>query len=385
MFDRWYGDILTAMKTVSGDRELQPDDCLIANNVLFVILKSFAWKGAFDGATLSVSDDGSGYSYVTLHEYLDPYSSNLEIRRKTNINVLDFKYEYSDYDDNHIVWERDHDAKINIYDEPFASEVCERVLRVIKENKYYAMLLESSIEGQCKINSSLFDIEYSVVDEDDAFDRLIEITNMSSYSTHPIKSVFGHRYFSMDCSNRKLIVAKNKLGPVGILCLFDHSMPDVLDKDNNRLSISYVSVSPGYRNHGISKNLLRHAFDYAIKNEKYIARTDPTEIGKLISYSSFSSLAKNEYPSIPFLTCSKARLLWSLTRSDGFQNLDYKKRNSIILLAEKKIDKVLTSKGMDPYEIFDSWLHDFVELEQFIKKFNNGKTAMESECEMSPS
>jgi ribosomal protein S18 acetylase RimI-like enzyme len=100
---------------------------------------------------------------------------------------------------------------------------------------------------------------------------------MGMYDDHYAKSVFGHGYVNY-LDNRSFIVARNALGPVGIISLFDCGAPDSHRLRPDVLSISFISVSPGYRRLGIGTKLIRQAMQYCIDHKKILSRTSPSSM-----------------------------------------------------------------------------------------------------------
>lgn len=347
MLDKWQNDVVTALKHLRkiDGKSLQSSDCLVANNTLLSLMQSYVWTGEFDGAQLNVRLDASGYSWVSLPPYSDPLAEKsdgrLEIRSRTKIDALCHLFEGNDYNSfecNQTTWKTNNSSKFDTLDTPIPCPDTEAVKRQLSAmSPYYLMLLTDDVKTQEIVKSNLAKINYQVLERGEGQD-FEKMTNMG-YQGHT-KQVFGHRYFSHNDHNRIYVVATNPLGPVGIMSLFDYREKKDDAHNQDRISISFVSVSPGYRQHGIAREMLRKAAEYAMSTERYITRTEPSTIGKMTSYASYTALMKKEFPKLPFVGHMDADYLHQVEKIEGFKDLAYQAKCIIIQEAVRDIEKL---------------------------------------------
>jgi GNAT superfamily N-acetyltransferase len=322
----WTDDICSAIKSIKGIVAAQ--DTLLLNAVLFKLMKSPLWDFEFKGASLSVHQDSSGYSFITLPELNDPDNDSYLIRNEVSINPLSHRYEHSEYRDEQEVWEFDknaaamtHEKLVNV---PFLDGVIELLSQ---QDKYQALLTTDPVQIRdlmAKRNDLRFETFKSI--DVSGFNTM---SGMSTYGGNTAKEVFGHRYAN-EMGNRIHIVARNFLGPVGIIALFDHSTIRAGRSEQDLLSVSYISVSPGYRRAGIASSLMRWAFEYCQENKKILGRTKPSEIGKLtVDY--FSHLAREHAPLLPFLKSHEMEILQPISRQlERMPVINYERKCSYI-------------------------------------------------------
>lgn len=347
MLDGWVEDVLDCLVEINlsqGRDNLNPDDVVAATNAIFTLINSYAFRDEFPGATLCIADSDIQYAKIHLPEVNDPYSDELDIRDEAYINPLGWKFNYPEYldidDPEPIVWEKPLHPDYISYSTPINCTKTTAILdKLLQKNAFYSKLLEEDPDRQIENLKELDKIEY-VFCENTSYHDLDRLTNMAKYSGGNIDKVFGHRYVS-GSDNRHHIVAKNWLGPVGVLCLFDHASPGVLDKNPSKYSVSYVSVSPSYRRQGISTQLMREAFKQAISDERYLSRTEPSEMGEETTYYHFTELAKKEFPLLPFIEKSDENYVHALTRNDDFHEWPYKYKCLAINSFVSKIDEMI--------------------------------------------
>jgi len=339
MLDKWQDDVVSALQYLrhSEGLSLQPSDCLTANDVMMALMRSYVWKGEFDGAKLHVRLDNSGYSWISLPDYFDPLADETDpccrIRPPMDIKTMCNFYEYPDYgfDDEGAdfePWATDDESMVQIFSQPIHTLDSAKVKqRLCATNQYYAMLLDENPANQALNIENLKDIRYQILEKGEGAD--FESMTKMGYMGHT-KQVFGHRYFSYNDSNRIYIAATNALGPVGIMCLFDYGAKEGEGRNPDKLSISFVSVSPGYRQLGIASQMLRTAAEFAQKTQRYITRTEPSSIGKRTSCDAYTNLMKKEFPKIPFIGHMDADYLHQIERISGFSALSYQAKCAII-------------------------------------------------------
>lgn len=305
----WADDIFYAIKSLKG--EIVAEDTLLLNAALFKLMKSPLWDFEFKGASLSVHQDETGYSFITLPDLNDPDNESLAIRDEIWINPLAHRYEYSEYNDELEVWEFDKNAVVVVHDKPINVPFLDGVIELLsQQDKYQALLTTDPVQMgdlMAKRNELRFETFKAMgVYEFNA------MSGMSTYGGNTAKEIFGHRYAN-EMGNRIHIVARNFLGPVGIISLFDHSEANPGRFEQDLLSVSYISVSPGYRRAGIASSLMKLAFDYCLEHKKILARTRPSEIGKF-TVDHFSKLAQQHAPLLPFLKTHELELFNSISR-----------------------------------------------------------------------
>ncbi len=326
-FDVWTDDVLKAIHTLKG--RITPEDCLLANVVLFKIMKSPLWRSEFQDIKLVVHEDNSGYSFIDFAEVVDFDNDRLTIREASVFNALDHHYEYPMFSEGEYeLWPYDKNAQRIEYLDPPSLDFLSEVEDLLSENRYYQKFLTRDPVAIDSFKQECNQIECNVIEVDGLAD-LIQSTGISRYDTYVVTQLFGHRYAARD-ENRIYVVAQNLLGPVGILSLFDHSRPGVLSRQQDLLSVSFVSVCPGYRRQGIASQLMRTAFDYCLKHEKLLSRTEPSEIGKL-TQSHFSELARQYAPGLPFMSRQEMQAYYYMERViPGLTKMSYKGRTGII-------------------------------------------------------
>ncbi|MHD0644986.1 GNAT family N-acetyltransferase [Pseudomonas aeruginosa] len=326
MLDKWTHDIAEALFEITGGK-FTPEIAVTANDVLFSMVNSHCFNCEFLGATLHVLKDGSGMSWVDFPEYLDP-DTGLEIRPKQKINVFNFRFEdegYFDDEDNPIeLIPFDETKGVTVFKAPIGTPLANQVKEKLRQNDYYRTILEEDSLKMCQHISALNKIEYQVLPDTPLFD-IENMTGMSYHSHGNLNQVFGHRYAN-DSYNRYHVIARNKIGVVGILCFFDHAGRGAADPRADWVSIAYISVSPGYRRHGIAKELLRRGFEHAIANNRLVARTAPSEFGREASYQAFTDFVAQAFPGYPFLEDKVFDYIYPLHTSEEYLKLDFKEK-----------------------------------------------------------
>jgi GNAT superfamily N-acetyltransferase len=363
-FDVWTSDILKAIQLLKG--KISPDDCLLGNAVLFKLMKSPLWRHEFEGAALVAHQDDSGYSYIDLPGFDDPDNNKLSIRDGTTFNLLDHRYEYPMYcEEGYELWSYSRAAEKKVMAEPPHLDYLREVLDLLSENPYYRQFLTNDPQELDEFMEKTRRIEYNVLEEKST-QEIIQSTGISRYDTEVVTHLFGHRYAKCD-SNRKYVVAQNSLGPVGILSLFDHSAPGVSHGQTDLLSVSFVSVTPGYRRLGIASGLMRTAFDYCLSHKKMLGRTEPSEIGRL-TVDHFSQLAKTHAPSLPFMNRQEMLAMSMMQRAiPGLRTLPYAQKCKVI-------QKGLALIREHEFQMFDLTDAQELALKQYCETFNNAST-----------
>jgi GNAT superfamily N-acetyltransferase len=352
----WVDDIFYAIKSLKGI--IIAEDSLLLNAAIFRLMKSPLWDFELKGASLSVHQDGSGYSFITLPSLNDPANNSLLIRDEMLINPLSYRYEYSEYSDEQEVWEFNKNAMIITHEKPINVPFLDGVIELLsKKDKYQALLTTDPVQIiylMAKRNEVSFET-YMTMD----VSGFNSMSGMSTYSANTAREVFGHRYANEMC-NRIHIVARNFLGPVGIIAMFDHSCQKSGSFNHELLSVSYIYVSPGYRQAGIASSLMKLSFEYCLEHKKLLGRTSPTEIGKLTA-DHFSDLAQQHAPLLPFLKSEELELLNSIYRKlDDLSIVSYESKCAYIQKALSSV-RGYASDGHDLNNGKDKALHKFFE------------------------
>ena len=338
MFGKWKNDILESLieyKKENGiSTQISPEDTYPLHNCIFHLIQSYVWKNEFKNTTLHIADSETPYSWIEIPPYVQHYGKDKVCRIREDfikLNCFSSHYGYSGYeDDDYIAWSKPKNSASYKLNKPHKCEITDFILNALyKKNSYYSMLLETNPEKQLEHLTSLKKYTIEIFEKLD-WNQLEDMTNMSLFDGQHYDKVFGHIY-SSTFEHRIHIVAKNALGPIGILSIFNHNSHGVLDNNPNKFSISYVTVSPSYQNQGIASNLYREAIKYAVKNKKYLARTSPSPMGKELSYDSFTKLVQTEFPDVVILSNEESRATDILTTKDSFKNLSYKNRNKKLI------------------------------------------------------
>lgn len=240
MLDGWIEDALDCLVEInqSQDKEpLNPDDVIAATNAVFSLIKSYAFRNEFPGATLMVADSDIQYAKIYLPAVDDPYSDRLNIRKETYIDPLGWKFEIPEYwdaeDEEPVVWDKPVESSFSHHDQPLDCSKTQAILdRLRQKNAYYGKLLEDDPEEQIKHLEALNDLSYEM-HENSGYTDLDEMTQMGKYLGGNVNKVFGHRYVPLSETN-DYIVAKNWLGPVGIVCLSSYGQKGDADYRNPR-------------------------------------------------------------------------------------------------------------------------------------------------------
>lgn len=350
MLDGWIEDVLEAAIAVNealGRSRLNPDDVIPTNNVLFALMTSYAWRDEFSGAVLRIADSDIQYAHIFLPAAHDPYSESLRIRHEIVIDPLKWKFEYPEYwedEDEPEVWPAPEQPQFIDHHEVL---VCDRTNAIIDrlraKNSYYEKLLETDPERQILnlkeldtvIYSSHRDLEYHALDE---------MTNMSAFSGGNVRGVFAHRYVAQESSD--YVVGRNWLGPVGLLCL------NKTGSDPSKYVLSFVSVSPSYRGKGISKQLMREAFRFAIEEGRFIVRTTPSEMGRALSYDRLTRLAVDEFPEVPFVPSHMSQFLRTFESHDELHAWTYPAKCKAIKKLMEKVEEVAECAKQEGSQFF---------------------------------
>lgn len=330
MLDKWQKDILDS---ISASKNLPngvyaKEDCLLANAILFELVNSYVWRHEFKGAQLIAKQDTSGQSWIDFPAYDDPNTQN-GLRYEERINCLDWKY-FASYDNESLdeTWHTTENGNLEIITETSQLPWIAEVKRKLSENDYYRLLLEKDPVKQANNLRDLEKITYTIYEDLDYHELLLQ-TKMYRYSGNPLGEIFGHVY-TKSCDNRIMVVAANALGPIGLAALFDYSKSPSM-RNPDRLSLSYVSVSPSFRNKGISKELLRKCLEYAQQNGKFITRTTSSPFGEKAIFKSFGEYAKDNFSAVPFVKNEEIQLACILYNNSDFCSLNSKSRLKLII------------------------------------------------------
>lgn len=312
MFDKWEDDIARVIfnKTGRGFNKTTPEDLYAANLVLFRLITSYAWQGnEMTNSQFMRSSQDPLFSYIVVPEFYEK-NSDQKIRNEKTICFFQNKlsmfrdYDYDEYLDsnekeNLLLYESPNQDTFNeIKKTNIDFSLSEYIADELSNDDYYKKLLETNKSIIEKNINNLGHIDFEVILPNNT-DRITEITRISDYSYSGVLSVFGHFYFeARDLKTHTHIVAKNWLGPIGMICLYDES---IHGKTNDLLTISFVSVTPVFRKMGLGTRLAEEAIKYSIDNNNVLARTDPSKMGKMGLRGSISNMARLKYPSFPLV------------------------------------------------------------------------------------
>lgn len=311
MLDKWSEDIWAAIRLINGQETsaevmAQPALALTANNALFSLMKSYLFDQEFAGATLSVLQDGSGYSWVTLPEAVDPDIPDFEYRVATRFNVMEPCFQEPEYleDGEEYIepWPFDPKARFSVLPAPMKDADTAAVLsHLATSSPYYAMLLQVDQERQAAHLSQLAKVEYMTLEGATRWD-VERLSHMTDSQGGNLQGVLGHQYVSSDERPGTYILAINALGPVGILLFYDYDQKAAADRATGKLGIDFVSVAPRFRRQGISSELMRRACQHSIDRQKYLVLSSSSEFGKAHTERHFIDTIGGEFPELPFLT-----------------------------------------------------------------------------------
>lgn len=357
--------ILEIKKDTNAKAKFEKMDTLIANQVLFAFIKSYIFEDQFDHAVLHVNSENGHFSYIEIPEMNDPLESSFQIRPKCKLNVLSHMYEFNDYYE-HTPWSRggrDFDSYSRITLSDSAVVVMERM---ISKYDIYRKAF-SSDSDEMRLNLDLLKkIEYVRL-TGECTDELIEMCATSERCNYgAIKHLFGHRYFSGN-DNANYIVAKNWIGPVGLICLFDQNRGMYEDGNKNAWSISYVSVSTCYRKLGIASRMLKESFQWASENNKYICRTEPSEIGRKYTFDKFSKIAKESFPKIPFVENEYKKIAHIVSKFCAENGLSFQKECHVLnalLIKARELENSITKR---PFYGDDEIINS-IEFSEYMRK-----------------
>lgn len=302
MFYSWKDSICDSFISSFG-RQPSIEDLPLLNRGLLHLLQSPLWQGSFDGSSI-VSEQGR--CYVLVPERGDPDCSQTTLWEEQRVSVID-----QDYFD---------ERELRYYSEVDFNRLINQMMR----HPDISLLSERREKNLTSLMKNIDKVRYSFHDVE-CWD---DINEFGSDGFSIAVNAFGHRYLS-NSENRKYIVASNILGPVGILCLFDHGMEGVLDHRKYLYSISFVSVTPEYRRKGIASELMRKALEYARENNLILGRTRPSKIG-VNTFDHFSELASREFSDIPFIKAEEMPVLYELDRHLDLEKISSNARNRLI-------------------------------------------------------
>lgn len=338
MLDNWISDIEDALyKTKGVDfKNATLDDIMAGNLVLLKLATSYVWKNGLEDSRLMVSSRDPRFCFLSIPSYEDPYTGK-DMRDEAYVSIYSSKLskltEYYDEIDGFEIYDMpDIDTFLpyeNITKNDFS--ICESILTELRKDEYYNKLLEDSPEKIKKNINDLDNVSFQFVDEDRYFDEIPKISKISDGDCFGMRTIFGHAYFHSDDSNRHLIIAKNWLGPVGVLSLFDRGKNGVSRQCKDLYSISYLSVTPAFRGMGIAVKLIDEAIKTAKEKKKLLVRTEPSPMGEEKIYkkiTGFINKSHSNFPIIPFYLSEKAV---TVLNDNLIKEMSYKERSKIII------------------------------------------------------
>lgn len=367
MFDKWEDDIAKVIfeKTGRDFNKANAEDLYAANLVLFQLITSYAWQGnEMMNSQFMRSSQDPLFSYIVVPAFYEK-DSDKKIRNEKTVCFFQNKvsmfrdYDYDEYmDDNEkeniLVYESpSHDTfkEINKTDIDFS--LSDYIVNELSNDNYYKRLLETNKSIIEKNIDDLGDVDFEVISPISK-ERITEITKTSDYSYSGVSSVFGHFYFEpRDLNMHTHIVAKNWLGPIGMICLYDES---VCEKINDLFTISFISVTPAFRKMGLGTRLAEEAIKYCIDNNKVLARTDPSNMGKIGLRGSINNMARLKYPSFPLTPSYSKDAIRSLLLNKAAKKLYKNKPLPFIKGAIDYIDnsiKNILNKDIEKLESFE--------------------------------
>lgn len=348
MLDNWIEDIENALHKTKGVdfKSATLEDIFIGNLALLKLATSYIWKNGLEDSRLMVSSKDPRFCFLKIMGYEDPYTGK-DMRDESYISIyssklselIDYHYEEGDYE---IYNMPDMDTfspceKINKKD----FSICEHILKELKKDEYYSKLLEEESDKIQKNITELSNLSFQFVNEDRYFDEIPDISRISSNDCFGMRTVFGHAYFHSHDSNRHLIIAKNWLGPVGVLSLFDRGREGVSRKCKDLYSISYLSVTPAFRGQGIAVKLIDEAIKIAKEKQKILVRSEPSPMGEEKIYKKitrFTNENHRNFPIIPFYLSEKANIILN---NELIRDLSYKNKTKIIVGMNNFMNKKL--------------------------------------------
>lgn len=338
MLDTWISDIEDALRKTKGVdfNNVTLDDIFSGNLALLKLTTSYVWSNGLEDSLLMVSNKDQRFCFLKIMAYEDPYTGK-DMRDESYISTYSSKLskfiEYYDESDHYNVYNMpDIDTFLpckNISEND--SSICNNILAELKKNEYYCKLLEASPDKIQKNIDELNNVSFHFVNEDRYFEEIPKISKISDCDCFGMRTIFGHTYFQSFDSNRHLVIAKNWLGPVGVLSLFDRGKKEVSRHCKDLYSISYLSVTPAFRGRGIAVKLIDEAIKIAKEKRKILVRSEPSPMGEekiCKKITNFTNKNHSNFPIIPFYLSEKATII--LNNSE-IKNMNYRERSKIII------------------------------------------------------
>lgn len=350
MFDKWEDDIANVILNKNGRdfNKTNAEDLYVANLVLFRLITSYAWQGnEMTNSQFMRSTQDPLFSYISVPEFYEK-DSDQKIRDKKSVCFFSNKvsmfrdYYYDEYLDenenlrnNVLLYESpslDTFEEIKKADIDFSAS--EYIINELSKDDYYKKLLETNKTNIKKNIDELGHVDFEIISPSNT-ERITQITNISDHGYSGLLSVFGHFYFNArDLKTDPHIVAKNWLGPIGMIGLYNNSAKG---KTNNLFTISFISVTPAFRKMGLGTRLAEEAIKYSIDNNKVLARTDPSKMGKMGLRGSIDNIARSKYPSFPLVPSYSKDAITSLLSNNSIKKL-YK--NKLFPFVKGAIDHI---------------------------------------------
>lgn len=338
MLDNWISDIEDALyKTKGVDfKNATLDDIMAGNLVLLKLATSYVWKNGLEDSRLMVSNKDPRFCFLAIPSNEDPYTGKW-MRDETYVSTYSSKLSkfieyYDESCDNNIYIMPDIDTfspQENVSEKD--PSICNNILVELKKNDYYCKLLETSPDKIKNNINELGNLSFQFVNENRYFDEIPKVSRISDGDCFGMRTIFGHAYFHSDDSNRHLVIAKNWLGPVGVLSLFDRGKNGVSRQCKDLYSISYLSVTPAFRGMGIAVKLIDEAIKIAKEKRKLLVRTEPTQMGEekiRKKITDFTNKKHSNFPIIPFYLSEKAV---TVLNDNLIKEMSYKERSKIII------------------------------------------------------
>lgn len=338
MLDNWISDIEDALyKTKGVDfKNATLDDIMAGNLVLLKLATSYVWKNGLEDSRLMVSNKDPRFCFLAIPSNEDPYTGKW-MRDETYVSTYSSKLSkfieyYDESCDNNIYIMPDIDTfspQENVSEKD--PSICNNILAELKKNDYYCKLLETSPDKIKNNINELGNLSFQFVNENRYFDEIPKVSRISDGDCFGMRTIFGHAYFHSDDSNRHLVIAKNWLGPVGVLSLFDRGKNGVSRQCKDLYSISYLSVTPAFRGMGIAVKLIDEAIKIAKEKRKLLVRTEPTQMGEekiRKKITDFTNKNHSNFPIIPFYLSEKAV---TVLNDNLIKEMSYKERSKIII------------------------------------------------------
>ena len=329
--EQWVNDVHRALKEL--DVTMSQDLMMSANSALYTLTQSYIWRDEFKTFGFKVSEQSKNIGWITFDTVYDPLSDGTkELHAEGKIDIFENRYE-SYEDDINEAWECPYNQECSTLIVPPTDFLITNILEKLSSySNHYAMLLETDPIKQKQHLESLNTIEYVVINSTQNIDQeMNEMMPTAYFDSSDIKSLFGHRYYAPSWSdNNDYLIAKNKIGVVGMSCLFNYED----ESADFKKSLSFVSVSPSYRGQGIAKEMLNRILEACSKEGRFITRTKPSDIGVKVLYESFTRLALKHPLQVPFVESGLSSYAHVISSNENWQKLPkiqrFKSMNNIL-------------------------------------------------------